>query len=124
MNVEGCGSAVKERVVYSSEKGRICAKCGWPAADCHCASALSAPVEPVPAKITAKLNVANTSSGKRVTIVEGLPANEGFLQDLAHELKKRCGAGGKIGANFVELQGDQRDRLRDLLSKKGWTVKG
>jgi translation initiation factor 1 len=124
LNVEGFWSTVKERVVYSSEKGRMCARCGWPVADCHCSGALSAPQEPVPAKITAKLNVANTSSGKRVTIVEGLPANEAFLHDLAHELKKRCGTGGKTGANFVELQGDQRDRLRDLLSKKGWTVKG
>ena len=115
---------MKERVVYSSEKGRICAKCGWPAADCHCSASLPAPEEPVPAKITAKLNVANAGPGKRVTIVEGLPSNTTFLNELVHELKKRCGTGGKIGTNFVELQGDQRDRLRGLLSKKGWTVKG
>ena len=86
---------VKERIVYSSDKGRICAKCGWPATDC-----------------------------KKVTVIHGVPKNAAFLESLAKELKKSCGAGGKAGVDFVELQGDQRDRLRDLLAKQGWTVKG
>lgn len=115
---------MKERVVYSTDRGRICAKCGWPADDCHCAAALSHRQEAVPAKITAKMNVANTSSGKLVTVIEGLPNNAVFLQDLAKELKKSCGTGGKTGDGFIELQGDQRDRLREILSSKGWTVKG
>jgi translation initiation factor 1 len=115
---------VKERIVYSSEKGRICAKCGWPATDCHCAEALPGPQEAVPAKITASLNLENAGPGKKVTVIHGLPKNAAFLESLAKELKKSCGSGGKAGVDFVELQGDQRDRLRDLLTKKGWTVKG
>ena len=115
---------MKERVVYSSGKGRICAKCGWPAADCHCAGALAPPQEPVPAKITASLNLENAGPGKKVTVIHGLPKNTAFLEPLAKELKKACGTGGKAGEDFVELQGDQRDRLRDLLGRKGWTVKG
>jgi translation initiation factor 1 len=59
-----------------------------------------------------------------VTVVHGLPKNAAFLESLAKELKKSCGAGGKAGADSVELQGDQRDRLRDLLARKGWTIKG
>ena len=113
-----------ERVVYSSGKGRICAKCGWPAADCHCASALPGPQEAVPAKITATLNLENAGPGKKVTVIHGLPKNTAFLEPLAKELKKSCGTGGKAGEDFIELQGDQRDRLRDLLGRKGWTVKG
>ena len=100
---------VKDRVVYSSEKGRICGKCGWPASDCHCSGALPGPQEAVPAKIT---------------VINGLPKNTAFLEPLAKELKKSCGTGGKAGEDFVELQGDQRERLRDLLSRKGWAVKG
>jgi translation initiation factor 1 len=115
---------VKERIVYSSEKGRICAKCGWPAADCHCSAALPEPQEAVPEKITVILNLENAGPGKKVTVIHGLPKSAAFLESLAKELKKPCGAGGKAGLDFVELQGDQRDRLRDLLSRKGWTVKG
>ncbi len=114
---------MKGRIVYSSGKGRLCPNCGWPAEDCHCSKSLPA-AEPVPAKITAKLRVENAASGKRVTIIDGLPKNEAFLRELAKELKKSCGAGGRAGDGFVELQGDQRERLHDLLAKKGWTVKG
>ena len=114
---------MKERIIYSSQKGRICPKCGWPADECHCSSSLPS-AEPVPAKITVKLRVENAGPAKRVTVIDGLPNNEAFLRDLAKELKKSCGAGGKAGEGFVELQGDQRERLRELLAGKGWSVKG
>ena len=114
---------MKGKLVYSSDRGRLCPGCGWPAEDCHCSKSLPAN-EPVPAKITAKLRVENAASGKRVTIIDGLPKNEAFLRELAKELKKSCGAGGRAGDGFVELQGDQRERLHELLSRKGWTVKG
>jgi translation initiation factor 1 len=82
------------------------------------------PQEAVPEKIRAILNLENAGPGKKVTVVHGLPKNAPFLESLAKELKKACGAGGKSGDDFVELQGDQRERLRDLLAKKGWIVKG
>ena len=43
---------------------------------------------------------------------------------LVTELKRACGAGGAAGENTVEIQGDLRDRVRQALEKKGWTVKG
>ena len=42
----------------------------------------------------------------------------------ATELKKACGTGGTIAENTVEIQGDHRNRIRQLLMSKGWTVKG
>ena len=115
---------MKDRVVYSSEKGRTCPKCGWPATDCRCSGAVAGPQEPVPAKIKATLNLENAGPGKKVTVIHGLPKNSEFLESLARELKKACGAGGKSGDGLVEIQGDQRERLRDLLSQRGWTIKG
>jgi len=56
--------------------------------------------------------------------VDGLPKNVAFLEETARELKRLCGTGGTAGEGRVELQGDQRERLRDLLVKKGWRVKG
>jgi translation initiation factor 1 len=116
--------SAKERLVYSSDKGRLCPKCGWPATDCRCSSSLGAPREPVPAKIKARLRLEKRVSGKTVTVVDGLPKNGAFLEALAQELKKSCGTGGRAGDGSVELQGDQRERLRELLAGRGWTVKG
>jgi translation initiation factor 1 len=112
------------RLVYSSGRGRICAKCGWPEADCHCSSRLGAPEEPVPEKVTAKLSLEKRGSGKVVTVIAGLPDNREFLETLARELKRSCGTGGRVGAAEVEIQGDYRERLRDLFGRKGWIVKG
>ena len=112
------------RVVYSSEKGRICPRCGWPQDDCRCAATLAKGAETVPEKITAKLRLENRSSGKHVTVVDGLPDNRPFLDALCRDLKKACGTGGAVGEAHIELQGDQRERLRDLLPKKGFLVKG
>ncbi|HTD53148.1 MAG TPA: hypothetical protein VK780_09000 [Thermoanaerobaculia bacterium] len=39
-------------------------------------------------------------------------------------MKKSCGTGGRAGEEWIELQGDHRERLRELLGKKGWKVKG
>jgi translation initiation factor 1 len=112
------------RVVYSSDKGRMCPKCGWPEADCRCASTLSAGKEPVPEKVTARLRLENRASGKHVTVVDGLPDNREYLEDLCRHLKKACGTGGAAGETWIELQGDQRERLRELLVRKGLGVKG
>jgi translation initiation factor 1 len=120
----GGGSGPRDRVVYTTDRGRLCPRCGWPADDCHCASALAPSDETVPSKIEAKLRLENRASGKSVTIVDGLPRNGPFLESLARELKKACGTGGHAGDSFVELQGDQRERLRELLARKHWTIKG
>ena len=112
------------RAVYATGKGRLCGKCGWPIADCRCAATLSAGREAVPSAVTATLRVEKRTSGKSVTVVDGLPDNSGFVAQLAKEWKKACGTGGHPGAGWVELQGDQRERMRELLGKKGWKVKG
>jgi translation initiation factor 1 len=112
-----------ERVVYSTDAGRICTGCGWPQRDCKCSQRTSR--EAVPSKLVAKLRVEKKGrGGKTVTVVFDLPRNEAFLKDLSQELKRSCGTGGAVSEDTVELQGDVRDRVRDLLLKKGYTVKG
>jgi translation initiation factor 1 len=62
--------------------------------------------------------------GKTVTVVFGLPHNAEFLKALAQDLKKACGTGGTATDDGVELQGDLRQRLRDVLAERGYVVKG
>jgi translation initiation factor 1 len=59
-----------------------------------------------------------------VTVVYDLPQNAAFLKDLAQQLKRTCGTGGAVADNTIELQGDLRERVRDFLSSRGFTVKG
>jgi translation initiation factor 1 len=112
------------RPVYSSQFGSLCPKCGWPERDCKCSSQFARD-EPLPAKIVAKLRMEKKGrGGKAVTVVYDLPKNAAFLKELASELKRACGSGGAVVDDTVEIQGDLRDRVRDHLVKKGWTVKG
>ena len=112
------------RTVYSTATGRICPGCGWPDRDCKCSSRIG-PGQAVPSKVVAKLRMEKKGrGGKTVTVVDGLPRNETFLEALARELKRACGSGGTVADGRVEIQGDQREALRGLLARKGWTVKG
>ncbi len=109
--------------VYSTESGRICPTCGWPANDCKCSSTLF--VEPVPTKVIAKLRVETKGrGGKTVTVVYDLPRNAAFLKELCQDLKRACGTGGAVDAGQIELQGDLRARVREVLAGKGFVVKG
>jgi len=113
----------RPRLVYSTDRGRVCAGCGWPEADCTCSRRTAS--ASVPAKLVAKLRLEKQGrGGKSVTVIYDLPNNAAFLKELSQELKRACGTGGTVAENTVELNGDLRDRVRDLLTKKGWTVKG
>lgn len=110
--------------MYSTDRGRACPRCGWPASDCRC-STREAVEEPVPARIVAKIRVEKRGrGGKTVTVVDGLPRNVPFLKELAHDLKRACGTGGVVLEAGVEVQGDLRERIRLFLVKKGFVVKG
>jgi len=61
--------------------------------------------------------------GNGVTLIKGLPLNEKALKALAKELKKRTGTGGSVKDFVIEIQGDQRDIVKTILEKQGYTVK-
>lgn len=67
-------------------------------------------------------------NGKTVTLIEKLPNAEHFLEELARKLKSRCGSGGTYRWNplggVVEIQGDQRERVRKILGDEGIKYRG
>jgi len=64
------------------------------------------------------------SGEKRAGRQDGLPQNSEFLKELSQDLKRACGTGGTATEEGVELQGDMRDRVRDVLTKRNFVVKG
>ena len=60
--------------------------------------------------------------GKAVTTVSGVPLDDEALRALAGRLKKRCGVGGSAKDGVIELQGDHREVVVELLRADGYDV--
>ena len=61
--------------------------------------------------------------GKAVTLVSGFDVPESTIESLASDLKSSLATGGTVDENTIELQGDHRDRLPELLADHGYTVR-
>lgn len=61
--------------------------------------------------------------GKGVCVISGLGMDVPDLQSLAAELKKRCGCGGSVKEFTIEIQGDKRELIKQILVSKGYQVK-
>ena len=59
--------------------------------------------------------------GAGVSVVTGLDLSNDELKKLATELKKRCG--GSVKDGNIEIQGEKRDLLKQLVEQKGFKVK-
>jgi translation initiation factor 1 len=60
--------------------------------------------------------------GKAVTTISNVPLDDDGLRELAGQLKKRCGVGGAAKNGVIELQGDHRTVVVELLRADGYQV--
>ena len=56
--------------------------------------------------------------GKGVCLVSGFDLNDSELKLVAAELKKICGCGGSVKDGKIEIQGDNRDKIKAHLEKE------
>lgn len=98
------------RLVYSTETGRI-------------KEEKPAPTVPQGDGIVRIRRETAGRNGKGVTTVTGVPLDEPRLKELAKALKVLCGVGGAVKEGVIEIQGDQREKLKAELEKRGFTVK-
>jgi translation initiation factor 1 len=61
--------------------------------------------------------------GKGVVVISGLGLDNKALKELAKKLKKTCGSGGSVVDETIEVQGDKREVIKQLLEKAGFKVK-
>lgn len=108
-------------LVYSTATGRICPGCLRPLADCVCKDH-SRPRNGGDGIVRLSRETKGRK-GAGVTLVRGLPLADADLAKIAKQLKARCGVGGTVKDGVIELQGDQRDKLKELLEKEGHKVK-
>ena len=62
-------------------------------------------------------------AGKAVTLVKKLILSEDDLKALAKKLKQECGTGGTVKEGVIEIQGEHREKIADVLQKLGYKVK-
>nr|WP_136252072.1 stress response translation initiation inhibitor YciH [Ningiella ruwaisensis] len=99
------------RIVYSSDQGRIKEE----------KSTSTTP--PAGDGIVRIKRITKGKKGKGVSSIEGLGLNQAELKVLCSELKKQCGCGGAVKDFSIEIQGDVRDNLKQILEGKGYKVK-
>jgi translation initiation factor 1 len=107
-------------LVYSTEGGRMCPACRRPLAQCVCARARRSPAGDGVARVSRETK---GRGGKTVTLVRGLPLDDAALAALGQHLKAACGSGGTVRDGVIEVQGEHRERILQLLQAQGHAAK-
>lgn len=98
---------------------------GLPAASPQPVASKLAPATPAaPTKNRGRVDIKRTTAGrggKTVTLVTGfvgigLPEKE----SLAKKMRNACGCGGTVKDGEIEIQGDQREKIAQILSEAGF----
>lgn len=106
-------------LVYSTELGKTCPACKQAIDECCCGDDIA----PEGDGVVRVRYERKGRGGKGVTLIDGILETKEKLKTIAKELKKKCGVGGALKDHTIEIQGDQRDLIVQLLSDKGYTVK-
>ena len=93
----------------------ICSVCGLPEELCMCEQI---------AKEQQKIRILTDTRryGKIVTVVEGIDSTDIDMDDLARKLKTRCASGGTHKDGRIELQGDHKRKVKEVLEELGFSV--
>ncbi len=92
----------------------ICDVCGLPEELCVCEAI---------AREAQKIRIYTTKRkfGKLMTVVEGMDERDIDLKDLLKKLKTACACGGTYKDRKIELQGDHKVKVKNMLMKIGFS---
>jgi len=89
-----------------------CSKCGLPEELCMCQTIAKE-------EQRIKVRIETRKWGREVTLIMGINPKEVDLDSLTTRLKNKCACGGTSKEGVIELQGDHRYRIKDLLTSEG-----
>ena len=92
---------------------KICEKCGLPKELCACETIAKE-------KEKVKVSLNKRRYGKFTTVVEGI-GKDADNKKILKELKNRLACGGTLKGNVIELQGDHKSKVLDILVKLGFS---
>ena len=61
--------------------------------------------------------------GKTVTVISGFQSRPETLEKLLKQLKTQCGSGGTMKENTLEIQGDNKQKILQVLIELGYKAK-
>lgn len=91
---------------------KICDKCGLPESLCVCETI---------AKEKEKIRVSTIRRryGKFITVVDGI-AKDADPKSVLKQLKQKLACGGTMKNNTIELQGNHKGKVKNILMKLGF----
>ena len=104
------------------ERAVTCERCGQSLTQCKCPRAADGRVL-LPKDQPARVSRERRAGGKMMTIITGLDASATDLPAMLKEFKVQFGTGGTITNGRIELQGDHRDQLVEILRSAGYPAK-
>ncbi len=108
------------RLVYSTQGNSNCTKCGKTLHKCKCPRPTNSHQSGGVIRISKETK---GRKGSGVTIVKGVKGSPSELKQIARNLKSQCGVGGTVKDGVIEIQGDQRQLIRDIFETTGEKVK-
>ena len=81
-------------------------------------------VTPEPSKQNLQVRLETKQrAGKAVTLVLGFTGTDEDFETLGKKLKTFCGTGGSAKDGEIIIQGDQREKVKQFLTKNGYKFK-